>query len=353
MDPQASPSTPHPTLSPEDMAARQRTLDDRDTRLLTSLTILSAISAAFCLVLAIQVSQYTFGRHAVAAAPAPADECTEGELPSRCEPDEICQNGTCVAPSAPSRCEPGALCTTCECQQPLACDEHQVCIYPRSRSVCEDASVLQFLGVLQEKCGNALKCSSSELDKYAINYGDFLNLMSRFPNTLAIHFPDGKPSPMADRRWPSEAESEHYLNKIRSSLRDLKEADRVILVGLASKSRRKDRDANAAITLARVTTTQELIRQAAASVLTPAETDAIDSKISFIQLGDRKVIDARFYGSQYGNRPIAWDTGTEEHLRSLVEQGEVSGSTEDIRWRDRVLNQVVFVVPIPCKLSGA
>jgi hypothetical protein len=355
MDPRISTSMPQPAVSPDEMAARQRRHDERDGRLLVGLTVVSALTAALGLVLAFQVSQYNAGRHSNAAPAAPPAECTEGELPSRCQPGEICQDGLCVPPGAPSRCEPGALCGTCECEQPLACDAQNVCVLPRNRGVCDDAEVIKFLSVLKEKCGNARKCESKDLDKYAINYADFLNLMVQFPSTLAIHFPDGEPSPLATRRWPRAAESEHYINRIRSTgLEELKAADRVILVGLASRGRRvKDRDVNTAITLQRLIATQDLIRSAAASVLPPAEVDAIEEKISFIHLGDWRPIDARFYGKQYGNRPIAWDRGTEEHLMSLVEQGDVSGSPEDLRWRDRLINQVVFVVPIPCGRSGS
>lgn len=354
MDSQFSPATPVPTLSPEDIAARQRRLDDRDARLLTALTVFSAISAAFCLVIAFQVSQYTFGRDSAAAVPVSEEECSEGEFPSNCPVGEICQDGTCVPPGAPNRCESGALCgVNCECESPLACDERNVCVLPRASGVCEDASVIEFLGELREKCGNALKCESKDLDKYAVAHEDFLKLMVLFPNTLAIHFPDGRPSPYSERRWPNDQESEHYINGLREALDELKKADRVVLVGLASRGRKvKDRDVNAEITLQRLLATQNLIRRAAASVLTPAETDEIVAKVSFIHLGDRRPIDARFYNNQYGNRPIAWDSGTEDHLRGLVEQGDLSGAIEDIRWRDRVLNQVVFVVPIPCKISG-
>lgn len=354
MDAQFSPATPVPTLSPEEMAARQRSHDERDARLLTALTILSAISAAFCLVLAFQVSLYSFGRHNAPAAQVAPSECTEGEYPSRCPSGEICQGGQCVPPGEPTRCEPGALCGTCNCDAPLACNSANVCTVPVTTGVCEDTNVLQFLNELQKKCGNARKCESKDLDKYAIAHEDFLNLMVQFPSTLALHFPDGQPAPLASRRWPSPEESAHYINRIRTSLDELKSADRILLVGLASKDRRKrDANANTELTLQRLIATQDLIYKAASSVLEPKEAEAIENKTSFIQLGDRRPIDARFYGNQYGNRPIAWEKGVEDQLRHLVEQGDLSGSSDDLRWRDRTLNQVVFVVPIPCKLSGA
>lgn len=353
MDPHLSPATPVPTLSPEEMAARQRSHDERDTRLLTALTVLSAVSAAFCLVLAFQVSQYTFGRNRVPVAQIVA-ECTEGEVPSRCAADEVCQGGQCVPPGEPTRCEPGALCHECSCDAPLACNSQNVCTVPAATGVCDDPNVLSFLKELQQKCGDARKCEGKDLDKYAVAYDDFLNLMVQFPSTLALHFPEGKPAPLAARPWPSPEESTHYINRLRASLDELKAADRIILVGLASKSRRRrDASANTEITLQRLLATQNLIFKAASSVLDPKEAEAIEKKSSFIQLGDRRAIDARFYGNQYGNRPIAWEKGIEDQLRHLVEQGDVSGSTDDLRWRDHTLNQAVFVVPIPCKLPGA
>ena len=111
MDTQPSPALSAPTLTPEELALRQRKLDDRDTRLLTALTITSGVVAAFCFVLAFQVSQYNGGhRGAAAGLPSEFDECTEGEVPSRCADGELCQNGDCVAAGAASRCERGALC---------------------------------------------------------------------------------------------------------------------------------------------------------------------------------------------------------------------------------------------------
>jgi len=342
-----------PALSAEEMATRQRKLDDRDTRLLTALTVLSGITVAFCFVLAFQVSQYSHGQRGPATQISVYDECREGEVPSGCQDGEICQGGACVAPGAPTRCERGALCDdSCTCEQPLACDNRRVCTLTRDPGICDDTSVLEFLKVLREKCGDASKCESKDLDKYAINYGDFLKLMTQFPSTVAIHFPDSKPSPLAARRWPNNSESDHYMGRLRENLDELKAADRIIMVGLASWDRKNDPDANKAITLQRLITTQSLIQRSAASVLKPDEAEAINAKVLFINLGDQRAIDASFYGSQYGNLPIAWDSGTEAELLRLVEAGN-GASPVEIRWRDRTLNQVVFIIPIPCKLPGA
>lgn len=345
---QTSPVTMSaPSLSMEDMAVRQRKLDDRDTRLLTVITILTAIGAAFCAVVAFQVNQYN-----TTAEPVP--ECEEGELPSSCPDGESCQGGTCVAPTAPTRCERGAMCDdSCSCESPLACSERNVCTLPNDPGVCDDRSVLKFLTLLKEKCGDAKKCETKDIDKYVLAFEDFLTLMMQFPSTMAVHFPDNKPSPAALKRWPSNEESKHYINRIRENLDELKAADRIIMVGLASRGRKqKDPNANKEITLQRLLTTQNWIYRAATSALELKEAEAIEAKTMFIQLGDQRSIDARFYGSQYGNRPIGWDSGVETQLRSLVENGDQTGEPAELRWRDRTLNQVVFIIPIPCKLPG-
>lgn len=102
MDPRTpSPATPTPTLTPADLEARQQLLDERDARLLTVLTVLGAVAAAFCLALAFQVLRHTLGRHAAAAPSTAVEACREGEVPSRCADGQICQAGVCVAESSP------------------------------------------------------------------------------------------------------------------------------------------------------------------------------------------------------------------------------------------------------------
>lgn len=344
-----------PALSAEEMSRRQRKLDDRDTRLLTALTVLSAVTVAFCFALAFKVSQYSHGPRGTAASQTPADECREGEIPSGCADGETCQSGACVVPGAPSRCERGALCDEgCTCEEPLACDSRNVCTLAQDPGLCDDINVLDFLRLLQEKCGDASKCESKDLDKYAIDYADFLSLMTQFPSTLAIHFPDGKPKPLAARRWPNDEESTHYLNRLRDHIAQLLAADRIIMVGLASEDRRHkgDAEANRAITLQRLVTTHNLIYRSAASVLKPDEAEAINAKVRFINLGDQRAIDANFSKKRHGNVTIAWNPETEKDLRRLVEDSS-DASPAELRWLKRTLNQVVFIIPIPCKLSGA
>lgn len=364
MDPQQSPSMMSaPVLSAEEMTVRQRKLDDRDTRLLTVLTILSAITVPFCFVLAFQVSHYKNGQSGlVASQSSEFDECIEGEAPSRCQAGAICQSGACVVPGAPARCERGAMCDDgCTCEQPLVCDDRKVCTLPLDPGVCDDDSVLDFLKLLKEKCGDAKTCESKDLDKYAVSRGDFLTLMTQFPNTLAVHFADGDPDPEAESPWQGlvkdSPQNKHYLNRLRLNIDEFKAADRIIMVGLASRDRKRKKDpkvdANQAITLQRLISTQRLIHLAATSTLDPKDADAIDAKVQFIKLGDERPIDADFYRTRYGNRPIALDEGTENELRRLVEVDEQSASKDELRWRDRTLNQVVFIIPIHCKLPGA
>lgn len=338
-------------MMPQDLFEHRQRRTVRDARLVTALTVLSAVIAAFCLVLALQVSQYS--RHAAAQPPAPPEECREGEVPSRCPAGEFCQAGVCTTPGSSARCEPGALCASCDCDAPLTCDPQGICGLPRTAGVCSDADVLGFLKLLQEKCGNVRNCESKDLDKHAIAYPDFLELIGRFPDTLAIHFPDGQPGPSADPAWPTTAESEHYINRLRTALAELEGAERIVLVALASRDRRtRDPEANRAITLRRLISAQNLISRAALTGLGAQRADALEGKISIIQVGDKRSLDARQYAGQYGNRPITWSAEAERQLRFLVEEGDAVGTLDDIRWRDRTLNQVVFVVPIPCKIAG-
>lgn len=177
---------------------------------------------------------------------------------------------------------------------------------------------------------------------YAIADDNFLNLMVKFPNTIAVHFPDGQPS----RRWPEDTQKAHYSRRIGMSLRALVEAERLILIGFASQAcDRKDQLADAELTLKRLILTQDLIHGASISALTRAEAEAIEAKITFIHLGNRRPIDARFYIERYSSRPLAWDSKSEDFL-----WGSVQGLSGKSHRRDCLLNQVVFIVPIPaCK----
>jgi hypothetical protein len=338
-------------MTPQDLLEHRQRRTVRDARLVTALTVLSAVIAAFCLVLALQVSQYS--RHAAAQPPAPPEECREGEAPSRCPAGEFCQAGVCTTPGSSARCEPGALCASCDCDAPLTCDPQGICGLPRAAGVCSDADVLSFLKLLQEKCGNVRNCESKDLDKHAIAYPDFLELIGRFPDTLAIHFPDGQPGPSADPAWPSTAESEHYINRLRTALVEL-EGRRAHRPGRArqprpphSRSRGQQGDHPPPPDLR----PEPHLPRCRSRVSAP-RADALEGKISIIQVGDKRSLDARQYAGQYGNRPITWSAEAERQLRFLVEEGDAVGTLDDIRWRDRTLNQVVFVVPIPCKIAG-
>jgi hypothetical protein len=203
--------------------------------------------------------------------------------PSRCPTAEFRQAGVCTTPGSSARCEPGALCASCDCDAPLTCDPQGICGLPRAAGVCSDADVLSFLKLLQEKCGNVRNCESKDLDKHAIAYPDFLELIGRFPDTLAIHFPDGQPGPSADPAWPTTAESEHYINRLRTALAELEGAERIVLVALASRDRRtRDPEANRAITLRRLISAQNLISRAALTGLGAQRADALEGKISII-----------------------------------------------------------------------
>jgi hypothetical protein len=148
------------------------------------------------------------------------------------------------------------------------------------------------------------------------------------------------------RGWPT-------LRALRTALAELAAAERIVLVALASRDRRtRDPEANKAITLRRLISAQNLIYRAAVTGLGAAQADALEGKISIIHVGDKRSLDARQYARQYGNRPIAWAADAERQLRFLVDEGDAVGTLDDLRWRDRTLNQVVFVVPIPCKTAG-
>lgn len=317
----------------------------RSTRFLVSISATTAIVFAFVAVLGFQLVRYVFHGAAVTVNA----QCVEG-TDDNCLEGQTCISGRCATATPPKRCQVGDLCDSCEAAANLHCEHGKyVAAKPASKDICKDPEVTRFLTEVGKKCGTLKSCETSQLEDFAITHDDFLALMTAIPGTAALHFSGGTPT---SQLWPPKGgkNETHYVEGMEGLVEALAGAETVLLVALSSRDTPNDvpdaRQAADALTLARAQATQRLIRSAAGPSSTAAELDKLDEKLKFVLLGKRKQLDASFYADTVV-RSVTWDQSSQNKLRTLIE-ADGPLLPRDKRWRDRTINQTVFVVPIPC-----
>ncbi|MCY1056534.1 hypothetical protein [Nannocystis sp. SCPEA4] len=322
----------------------------RSTRFLTAVTAVTAVVLAMVMVFGFQLM-----RHVLGAEPrgAGGDECQEGEV-GACDEDSVCIAGRCVAAQRPTRCQPGDPCTSdCTPSPSLRCDPETAVYVPVNRpepAICDEAQVSRFINEIGRKCGSLSGCKAEDLKNLAIDDKEFLQLMVTFPDTVAIHFPAGKPSIAANAQaWPNAAEAEYYVESLLPLVPQLQQASAVLVVALASRGG-KNADAYS-LERAKVVVERLIVAATDRAGLSPAERDTLDPKIKLLALGDRKQLTPAFYGEQVLTRSIAWDRSNQDTIRSLIEQGDGIPARSK-SWLKQTINQTVFVVPIPCRLGA-
>lgn len=333
------------------LAARRFSSSElRSTRFLVSISAMTAIVFAFVAVLGFQLLRYIFH----GAATTGSEQCVEGD-DDKCLEGQTCISGRCAAAAPPKHCQVGDTCDSCEAGPSLQCGEHgkYVAKTPASKDICRDPEVTRFLTEVGKKCGTLKSCETSQLEDFAITHDDFLELMKAIPGTAALHFNSGTPN---SQLWPAEGGKveTHYVKGMDGLVEALAGAETVLLVALSSRDTPRDvpdaRQAADALTLARAQAAQRLIRSAAGPSSTAAELDRLDEKLKFVLLGKRKQLDASFYVDTVV-RSVTWDQSSQDKLRTLIEADGPLLPREK-RWRDRTINQTVFVVPIPCGLGA-
>jgi hypothetical protein len=324
------------------------------TRKLIWLT--SAAATAFALI-AIVVFQLLISAlrgniHAVGAGPRV--ECVEDGEPG-CGEGQVCRNFRCVDDvyTAPETCEVGDACGpgVCACGPRLTCEQGKCAAPDIGEAVCSQPAVIGALVNLRAKCaGDIDECPKSDLKKYAIENPDFDQLMSEFPGTVTLHFPGGKP-PLGkgeEPRPPADVRA-YYLERLAPALPMLTAARHVFIISRSSaqgNSRRNDAFAQARSALTKSLILEALTAGGGGDV---QARDAMRGKFADFLLGPKKQIDAALFKSRYANRAITWSDTSQRMLRALIERPQVGA--EDELWRSRVINQVVFVVPVPCELT--
>jgi hypothetical protein len=312
----------------------------RSARFIAVISVVSAVVLAFVMVLGFQLLRHVLGDRSVAVA-----ECTEGEEVDRCAEDEICVRGRChESRTPPVRCQLGGACPddACRPDPKLRCDEETGRFVPSAPpDACEEPAVMSVLRDLLKKCRNPNHCKPSEIADFAIGREDFIDTLVRFPGAVTVYFPSGQPKSLT--AWPGAAAEDHYIERIAPQMPAFERAHTIMLVALASRG-----GANQVLTHRRAQASQNLLIEAARRHGGIA-LDSLEKKLRLAYLGDRVQLDADFFAAKVVQRLATPDTKTEDFLGSLLEDPALPRESQDLR--DRMINQVAFLVPIHCDLG--
>ncbi len=321
----------------------QSTITRADVRKLIAVSSLSAITLAFVMVLLFKLIGSLMSVPIVGEV-VPTAECSE--LHDECGAGMVCQSGTCVTIAQPTRCRVGDPCTReCEPGTDLMCSNEIYVRVPWNQDeVCRDQDVVDFLAVLDQKCRSVTSCTSKQFSELALGVRDLHKLLSRFHDLTSMHFPPGKPS---GDSWPSKEVTAHYVSRLRGHVQAYKEANAIFLVATASRGRKAQNDR---VSYARTQPALDFMKLAAtAEGLKSTEWDEIRAKTRIAQIGNQLPIDYHLYNAQFSATTVAWSQKHEDQLLGLLDKGDKI-SVKNERWRNKTINQTVFIVPVPCEV---
>lgn len=339
-------TSPEPRLNAAELA---------QTRKLVWLIVLLALAFAMIGIVLFKLFVYAVRSTVAVAGPGPQQaECTENADPDGCSAGFICRSRFCVADVYAPTPQAGDPCGAPEhdpCKAGLECVDGRCSAPPPALDVCEQPAVIKALANLRAKCaGDIDVCPKSDLKKYAIDNPDFDQLMSEFPGTVTMHFPTGSP-PLSQRDapWPTPTVRKYYLDKLAAAMPAMRNARHVFIISRSSAG--GDARRNDAFAQQRSTLTKALILEAlgASGNVDVLVRDTMRGKFADFMLGPKKQIDAKLFRERYANRAITWSEKSQRMLGDLIAK-ETVAADEDL-WRDRVINQVVFVVPVACDLK--
>jgi len=343
-------TSPEPRVSAAELA---------QTRKLVVLLVLLALAFALIGIVLFKLLIYAIRGSVASSGPIkPPAECSEGADPDGCSAGFICRSRFCVEDvyDDPTK-QAGDACGAADnapCKTGLQCLDGRCVAPPPALDVCEQLAVIKALANLRAKCaGDIDVCPKSDLKNYAIDNPDFDQLMSEFPGTVTMHFPTGAP-PLSQRDppWPTPTVRKYYLGKLAAAMPALRNARHVFIISRSSAggdARRNDAFAQQRSTLTKTLILEALSASGDSDVLVR---DTMRGKFADFMLGPQKQIDADLFRSRYANRAITWSEKSQRMLGDLVAKETATPITpEEDGWRDRVINQVVFVVPVPCDLK--
>jgi hypothetical protein len=328
---------PRPVASPGEL---------RTARFLVVITAVSGLAFAILAVVGFQLILVLLGREIT----PPPPECDDDTRP--CLDDQFCQAGRCRTPPERQLCEAGDLCNTCTCEGPMLC-QSGVCSSPEPtiEDVCDKPEIQKALARLEKECkGDLGRCDPGALNKFAMQYKGFDELLSAFPGTITLHFPTGKPPLVPDKAtpWPNAKTRAHYIDRLARSTGVLRGAKFIFLI--ARSSPHGNARLNGLFAQQRGIYAKELLY--ATLDLETAERDAFSKKFREFILGPKRRLDRDLFAQRYENRFITWNTNSHKQLLNLIKTTEPI-TEKDAEWLDDTINQVVLIVPVHCELKTA
>jgi len=349
---QQVPRGPETTLARSGESATPNLDDTRVARHLLGLTLTVSATLGLMGVVLVQLIVALVRQPPRALAPVERgrDMCTLGST-TDCEVGEVCENGRCVAARRATACEVGNPCdvqgATCTCGGDLTCDAG-VCRAPtKVASVCSAPEVQEILRELAETCkGDVQGCPDEKLEEFALASKNFDGVLANFPSTMTIHFPDGQPA--VDVDWPVDPMRKNYRDRLgeKFMVEALQKATQVLLIGRSSEGGTTAE--NHKFSRRRLDTVIDLLAE---NAKTPKDEAELRRKIKTLRLGNKKILEIEFFREHAPERIIAWSPEEEQTLRVDVKNDDLRGHAR--RKTRRLLNQVVFIVPLPCTLPAS
>lgn len=321
----------------------------RASRYMVGVTLTIACTVGLIATVFLQIILALFAARGGLYTPPP--ECVEGEAEG-CPANYTCVGTSCVALQTLGTCQVGDSCDTsdagCRCESPLACRD-QVCTAEIPPTACENPAVQRLLAGVYKTCGNIHNCPEDKLEDFILNSEDFDQIVTQFPGTVTVHFPGGAPSIAGQGDWPSDEQRQHYVDMLSAPhvAAAIHDARDILLIGRSSRGRNEHEDRR--YSKARIAKVTEWLARAAKD---PADSAAVRKKIRMTILGSRKVLQPDFFTKHYANRIVAWSSGAEDYLRAMLPEFARLDTKEKGGIRGQI-NQVVFIVPIPCAAPEA
>lgn len=280
-----------------------------------------------------------------------ARECDEKA--DKCGAGSVCVGGECVVVIRPA-CASGQGCNDGKC----SCSPSQVCVdnacAAQPRSSCADPELRKKIKALVVSCeavgGHLLDCPASEWQKFAISNEAFDALMANFANAIAIHFPLALPE-IDDRihPWPDASIRSFYRTQLEQHRKSFDEAKAIFVVGRASKG--GSVSDNQKFGQKRLQFATSLLRSLYKDGAVQ-EIDKLNGKLKYVALGSARQLPASFFSDHFQGRMLAW---TAEEQARLEQDVKNAGAIEakELWWTANTINQVAFLVPLPCDGSEA
>lgn len=339
-----------------------------------SLNVKSALAAA-SMVAACIVAAYL-------ALPKP-DPPGPTTIPTECGPDRpcpsdrpVCLEGDCYTrssgvnePEVLPTCEVGAECPSvaCACRLPQRCNhETNICENTDPDDICGIPAVQRAVDQLYAQCegrsaqGDPDTCPPDALREYIMKNASFDELISAFPSVFTIHFDYGEPPTRYQQQQEQWLKSRwaFYASQLESYRDALDEAEAVFIVGRASwKSNFSPaaRTANERIAVRRAKLIQKMLtdlykRAGEESAAIEFEED----KSAVFSVGDpERSYDVGMFVRRYSpDRIVTWSQSAYDRIKKVIEES-MNVPIDDYQWASQTLNQVAFVIPVPCRPSGA